>query len=141
MLPCASFPMDKLQLIFNGSPEDKWYTSPLGFKFRWIGINHVLAKAGKSATYEIREGVISPPAGTGMHLLPRLPLKSFGTPCHHSRRRNQRPLRHADRTEPWTLWKNLKLAGKDTKMLEEVQKQLISRLNFPMRCRPAIYIP
>ncbi len=39
-------------------PPDKWYSTQHGLKFRWIGINNVLAKAGKSARAEIREPVI-----------------------------------------------------------------------------------
>ncbi|CCB90808.1 UvrABC system protein A [Waddlia chondrophila 2032/99] len=48
----------QLHLIFNGSPDDVWYDSPYGFRFRWIGINHVLAKAGKSGKSDLRSPLI-----------------------------------------------------------------------------------
>lgn len=56
--PLCELPIAKLQLLMNGSPEDKLYDSGWGFSFRWVGINHVLAKAAKSAQQEIRESII-----------------------------------------------------------------------------------
>jgi len=46
--PLHELPSKQIQLIMNGSPPDKWYDSEYGFQFRWVGINHVLAKAGKT---------------------------------------------------------------------------------------------
>jgi excinuclease ABC subunit A len=48
----------QLQKLMNGSNEDHWYRAPQGFKFRWMGINNVLAKAAKNATSLIRETII-----------------------------------------------------------------------------------
>lgn len=58
----AEYPLHKLstsqlQLLMNGSAADKWYTSPSGFKFRWVGINGVFAKGGRSGNPSIREAV------------------------------------------------------------------------------------
>lgn len=57
-LPIKEMPKDKLQWLMNGSPADKWYTAPEGFKFRWVGINQVLAKVGRSAHAEIKEAIL-----------------------------------------------------------------------------------
>ena len=42
----------------NGSSEDKWYETPKGYRLKWVGVNHVLAKAAKSAKSELKEAVI-----------------------------------------------------------------------------------
>lgn len=127
--PLHDLPPGKLQLLMNGSPEEKWYKISNGFKFRWVGINHVLAKAGKAATTEIRAGVIP--------LLDELDCLS----CHGAR---LNPLaRHVtlndlsisdlcklpiEKTLPFV--ERIQLAGQDIKLLEEVQTQLINRLKF-----------
>lgn len=53
--PLQDLPPKQLQLALNGS--DKLYTSKEGFQFRWLGINHVLAKAGRSAHHEMRQEI------------------------------------------------------------------------------------
>lgn len=52
--PLHALSSSQLQLILNGSPEDKWIATKEGFRFRWLGIQPVLAKAGKNAHREIR---------------------------------------------------------------------------------------
>ncbi len=52
--PLDTLPPQKLQSLMNGS--EKWLTGKEGFSFRWIGINQVLAKAGKSG--HIKEEII-----------------------------------------------------------------------------------
>lgn len=122
-------PADDLQLLMNGSPPDKWYTTPQGFKFRWQGINNVLAKAGKAASAEIREAVVP--------LLEELVCFS----CQGSR---LKPLaRHVTikdhsisdvcrlpMDQALKFIEQIKLSGQDVKLLEEVRKQLLSRLRF-----------
>jgi len=56
--PLNELNSDQLQIIFNGSQSDQWYDSPYGFRFRWVGINHVLAKAGRSGKSELRSPLI-----------------------------------------------------------------------------------
>ncbi len=56
--PLAQLSSAHLHLLMNGTPAEKYYTSRLGFKFVWVGINHVLAKAGKNASTEIRQVVV-----------------------------------------------------------------------------------
>ena len=57
-VPLRDLPPAKLKLLMNGSPADRWYPSGLGFKFRWPGVNSVLAKAGRSASSDLREAVL-----------------------------------------------------------------------------------
>lgn len=127
--PLHKLPSKKLQLILNGSSEDRWYTTGTGLTFRWVGINHVLAKAGRSAHSTIRD-IITP-------LLEEHVCNS----CHGSR---LNPLaRHVtiDKISISDLCKmpverslyfveNLKVNKKDNKILEEVHTQLLNRLRF-----------
>ncbi|HEY4832820.1 MAG TPA: excinuclease ABC subunit UvrA, partial [Waddliaceae bacterium] len=57
-VPLKDLKPSQLSLIMNGFTQDKWYKSKLGFQFRWIGINHTLAKAGRSSKGELRTSVI-----------------------------------------------------------------------------------
>lgn len=127
--PLHALPSNKLQLLMNGTPEEKWYKLSTGLKFRWVGINNVMAKAGKAASNEIRSGIIP--------LLDELDCLS----CHGAR---LNPLaRHVtlnelsisdlcrlpiEKTLPFV--EELKLKGQDIKLLEEVRDQLLSRLRF-----------
>lgn len=119
----------ELQLIFNGSPEDKWYASDEGCFFRWIGINNVLAKAGKSATTEIRQAIIP--------FLDELE-------CHSCMGSRLNPLARCVTIENISISdlcrmpiqdslrfiENIKLTSTETKGLEEALKHLKSRLKF-----------
>lgn len=53
--PLHELSVKKIQRLMNGS--QKWHKAKGGYRFRWIGINHVLAKAGRSARSEIRESI------------------------------------------------------------------------------------
>lgn len=127
--PLKHLPTDKLQLILNGPPEDRWYPSKQGFEFRWTGINHVLAKASKSSSGEIKDAVIP--------LLEELTCIS----CQGAR---LNPLaRHVTiqnlpihglcalpMEKSLAFIQEIKLSKQDTKLLEEIKSQLISRLSF-----------
>lgn len=118
-----------LQILMTGSPADKWYTTKQGFRFRWMGINHVLAKAGKSATAEIREAVIPlleeiecySCQGTRLNPLARNVLLQDHSIADLCRLPMDRALKFVQA---------IRLKGQDVKLLEEVQKQLVSRLSF-----------
>jgi excinuclease ABC subunit A len=119
----------KLQLILNGSPEDKWYTSKAGFRFRWAGINNVLEKAGRSAHTFIKDAIkdlldeheciscqgsrLNPLArhvtikDTSISDLCRLPI--------------ERSLNFVEKLE---------FSQSDNKILEEIHTQLLNRLKF-----------
>lgn len=127
--PLSDLPPDQLRLLMNGSPADKWMTFPDGFKFRWIGINNVLAKAGKNAKGEMREAVIPLlhelicPACKGTRLNPlarhvTINQLSIGELC-------RLPI---DKVSAFI--QEIKMTAQDQKLLDEVQKQLVSRLRF-----------
>lgn len=122
-------PPDKLQLLMNGSPSEKWYKAPQGFLFRWMGINHVLAKAGKSARGELRELIVP--------LLEELICPSCQgariNPLARHVTINQLPIQDVcklpiDRALEFI--ENLKLTVQENQLLEEVKKQLVNRLRF-----------
>lgn len=122
-------PIKKLQLLMNGSSPDKWYTSKLGFKFRWLGINHVLEKAGKSAKGEKKEIIIP--------LLEELECMS----CQGSRLNplarnvtiNDLSISDLCRLpidQAYAFIESLHLKKQENKLLEEVKVQLTNRLRF-----------
>lgn len=128
-IPLRNLPANQVRLIMKGSLPDKWYTTKRGYQFRWAGIDHVLAKAGKSAKAEIRDPIIP--------LLNELECPS----CHGSR---LNPLARNVKINNLSIDQicklpieqshefvnNLKLSSQDNKLLEEVIKQLKSRLHF-----------
>ena len=127
--PLSSLPIDKMQLLMQGMGEDRWLTTPSGLRLRWLGINNVLAKAGKSATSSIKEAV--------------LPLlqEQICPSCQGSRINSlaqcvtiqelaiqdvcRLPIEKA-----LIFIQQLKLESQERKLLEEVQTQTINRLNF-----------
>lgn len=56
--PLKKVSIDKIQLLMQGMSEDQWISAPSGLRFRWLGINPVLAKAGKSAATSLRDSII-----------------------------------------------------------------------------------
>ncbi|MEI8365174.1 MAG: excinuclease ABC subunit UvrA [Parachlamydiaceae bacterium] len=128
-IPLSELPAGKLQILMNGSPPEKWYTTKNGYKFRWVGINHVLAKIGKSGKAEIREPVIplldelecSSCQGTRLNPLARnvtINKLSISDLCHL-------PIGHAQ-----TFIEKLTLSKQESQLLDEVKKQLESKLAF-----------
>lgn len=128
-LPLSQIPSAKLQLIMNGSPAEKWYTAPQGFKFRWIGINAAMAKAGKAGQSDVREAVIpfleelSCPTCEGARINPlarnvTINDVAIDTLC-------RLPIDRA-----LAFIKNVKISRQESKTLEEVKAQLYSRLSF-----------
>lgn len=127
--PLKMLPVDQLQLLMNGSPADKWYTTHLGFRFRWTGINNVLAKAGKSARGPIKESILP--------LLEELECMA----CQGSRINplarhvtiHNKPIYELCRMPIEQLLpfvEKIKMNTQDRKLLEEVQIQLLNRLRF-----------
>lgn len=128
-LPLRQLPIQKIQLLMQGMPEDQWLATSSGLRIRWQGINHVLAKAGKSATQSIREAII--------------PLLQEQT-CLACQGARLNPLaRHVTIQElaiqdvcrlpieeALAFVQQLKLDKQEFKLLEEVQTQLINRLKF-----------
>lgn len=127
--PLNRLATDQLQLLMNGSPAEKWYKSSQGFAFRWTGINHVLAKIGKAAKTDLRETVIPildeqrclSCQGTRLNPLARnvtINGTSISALC-------QMPIEQAS-----IFIDQLKLTSQEIKLLEEVKKQLSSKLRF-----------
>lgn len=128
-IPLSLLPTEQIQFLMQGSPEGNWVETSSKLRIRWIGINNVLAKAGRSAISPIREAAIpllqeqtclscqgariNPLArhvtiqGLGIYELCRLPIE-----------------------QTFTFVKELKLSSQDLKLLEEVRTQLINRLSF-----------
>ncbi|MBA3957667.1 MAG: excinuclease ABC subunit UvrA [Parachlamydiaceae bacterium] len=128
-VPMSMLPQKQLNLLMNGSGPDQWYRSLHGFNFRWVGINHVLAKAGKSAQGHIKELIIpllnelecpscngarvNPLArnvtisGLGIHDVCRMPID-----------------------QGLAFLESIPLTTQDKKLLEEVRTQLLNRLRF-----------
>lgn len=127
--PLRHLDSEQLQLLMNGSPPEKWYTSKQGFKFRWLGINHVFAKAGKAASPDIKECVIP--------LLEELECYSCkGTRLNPlARHVTLHDLSIADlcrlpMDQALQFVEGIALKGSDKKLLEDVLKQLLGRLRF-----------
>ena len=128
-LPLNQLPIEKLQLLIQGSSEEKWITTKSGLKLRWMGIDSVLAKMGKSALASLKESIIpllqeqtclscqgariNPLArhvtiqGLGIHELCALPIEQI-----------------------LMFIENLQQHNLDLKLLEEVYHQLVHRLRF-----------
>jgi excinuclease ABC subunit A len=127
--PLKNLKPSQLNLIMNGSSQDKWYNSKKGFEFRWMGINYTLAKAGKSGKGDLRTSVIPLlneqicPACQGSRLNPlarnvtihNLSISDF---C-------KLPIEEA-----LPFIESLTIPKQERKVLDEVKTQLISRLRF-----------
>lgn len=127
--PLSKLPPDQIQLLMNGSPPEKWYKTSKGFSFRWSGINHVLAKIGKTGKAEIREPVIPmldeleclSCSGSRLNPLARhvtINNLSISDLC-------RLPIEEAS-----SFIEKLKLSDKESKLLEEVKRQLTGKLRF-----------
>ena len=128
-LPLKMLDSEQVQLLMNGSPPDKWLTSKQGFRFRWMGINHVFAKAGKGASPDIKEAVIPlldelecySCKGTRLNPLARNVLLNGLSIADLCRLPMDKALNFVE---------SIELKGSDKKLLEDVYKQLLSRLRF-----------
>ncbi len=127
--PLRQLPVEKIQLLMQGMQEDQWLTTASGLRIRWLGINHVFAKAGKSAATALREAII--------------PLLKEQT-CLSCQGARINPLaRHVTIQnlaiqdvcrlpieQTLAFVEHLKLDKQELKLLEEVRTQLINRLRF-----------
>lgn len=122
-------PIPKLQILLNGSPDNHFIETTDGLRLRWIGLNTMLSKAGKNARSEIKEAIIPMLQeqecfscnGARINPLARhVTIKSKG--IHEL---CKMPIGDA-----LAFIQTIKLSKIDTKLLEEVQTQLLNRLNF-----------
>ncbi|MFI5343119.1 MAG: excinuclease ABC subunit UvrA, partial [Chlamydiales bacterium] len=128
-LPLRKLPSDQVQLIMQGSTEERWYEAEEGMRFRWIGINNILAKMGKSALSSIREAIVPllqeqicfSCQGARVNALARhVTIKKLAI----------QDVCRLPISEALQFLKEIKLDPQEHKILEEVQKQLLSRLEF-----------
>jgi excinuclease ABC subunit A len=127
--PLQQLSIEKVQFFLNGAPEDHWIATSSKLRFRWVGINQVLAKAGKNAKSQLKEAII-----------PLLQEQN----CLSCQGARLNPLaRHVtikglaiqdvcrlpiDRALAFV--EKLELPPLELKWLEEVQTQLVNRLRF-----------
>jgi excinuclease ABC subunit A len=127
--PLKELSTAQLQLLLNGYGEEKWIATKEGIRFRWLGIQPILAKAGKVAHSEIRSPLIPlleeiecvSCGGSRLHPLAlnvRLQGHSIASLC-------RLPVEHSLR-----FLQQLHLPEKKQKVLEDVMKQLKERLQF-----------
>lgn len=128
-LPLNKLPAEHLQLIMNGSPPEKWYQAKKNFSFRWVGINAALAKIGKAGRAEIRDPIIP--------ILDELECLSCGgarlNPLARHVTINKLSISDLCRlpiAQARTFIEQLQLSDKESKLLEEVKKQLTGKLRF-----------
>jgi excinuclease ABC subunit A len=128
-IPLNKLPSDELQLLMNGSPQEKWYKTSKGFSFRWPGINNVLAKIGKAGRAEIREPIIP--------ILDELECLSCGgarlNPLARHVTINNLSISDLCRLpieSSFSFMEMLQLSEKENKLLGEVKKQLTDKLRF-----------
>lgn len=120
---------EALSILMNGSPPEKLYMGPYGLHFRWIGINPALAKAGKAAIGDLRQGVLPlldevkcfACEGSRINALARhvsIQDVSIGELC-------QWPV---EKVAPFL--EGIAISTEDQKILKEILDQLHSRLRF-----------
>ncbi|MEC7839332.1 MAG: excinuclease ABC subunit UvrA [Chlamydiota bacterium] len=125
----SDLPKNQLQLLMNGSPQNTAYGKEGKLQFRWQGINLTLAKAGKSATSDIRQSVV-----------PLLDEHNCIS-CKGSRinalarnvtinKRGIHELCDLPINETLKFIQKIKFTKEDAKLLDDVRTQLINRLNF-----------
>ncbi len=127
--PLSQLPIEQIQQLMQGGGEEEWLTDRSGLRFRWLGINTVLAKAGKSALSDSRQAI--------------LPLLQEQT-CLSCQGARLPPLARAVTIEGvaihefcrWPIEKarafirSIQLKNQEKKLLEEVMEQLNHRLEF-----------
>lgn len=127
--PLRQLSIDKIQLLMQGMPEDQWITTSSGLRIRWQGINHVLAKAGKSANSALREAIIP-------LLQEQTCLSCQGARIHPLARHVTiqglaiQDVCRLSIEDALQFVQQLQLDKQELKLLEEVQTQLINRLRF-----------
>ncbi len=126
--PLHILPHPQLHRLMNGTAQDRWYTLDNKLKFRWTGINNVLAKIGRNGKDIYREQIVPLldelvcPSCNGSRLNPlgrnvTIKDKSISDVC-------QMPIIDS---LPWM--EKLPIT-KENKLLDEVKQHLINRMRF-----------
>jgi excinuclease ABC subunit A len=128
-IPLRHLPIDKIQLFMQGAPEEQWMTSPTGLRLRWMGINQVLSKVGKSGHSELKESITP-------LLQEHVCLTCQGARIHTLAQKVTidnlaiHELCRLPIEESLQFLQSLELLHQDLKILEEVRSQLLNRLRF-----------
>lgn len=127
--PMSSLTPKELNILMNGSPANRLYTTKQGLSYRWAGINTVLAKAGRHAVTEIRQAVVPL---LDEHECPHCKGSRINALARHVTIKKlpiyalcQQPIEEA-----LLFVSKINLTKGETKLLEEVKKQLLNRLKF-----------
>lgn len=127
--PLNQLPPQQLQILMNGSKDERWYVSKEGFRFRWRGINSVLTKASRSIQPETREAVLM--------LLDKVDCFSCNGARINALARHvtidNRPIQEICRLpieQALAFIKKIKMNAQESKLLDEVKTQLLHRLLF-----------
>jgi excinuclease ABC subunit A len=128
-VPLSQLPPSQLNLLLNGSPEETWMVLQDGVRFRWLGLQPLLAKAGKGAHKEIRAPLIP--------LLDEVVCSACLGSRLHPLARNVRIKNHSIDSlcrlpigQVLTFLDELQLSKEKEQVLKEVLKQLKDRLKF-----------
>ena len=123
-----NLPNEKVQLIMQGSPEERWYSQDQ-LRFRWIGINNILAKMGKSALSFLREAITP-------LLQEQICFSCQGARINALARYvtiNELPIHEVCRlpiSQALNFLEAIQLDPQELKILDEVRSQLLNRLRF-----------
>jgi excinuclease ABC subunit A len=123
-----NLPNDKVQLIMQGSPEDRWYLHD-HMRFRWVGINNILAKMGKSALTSLREAITP-------LLQEQICFSCQGARINALARNvtiNKLAIHEVcglPISQTLEFIEAIKMDSQELKILEEVRSQLLNRLRF-----------
>lgn len=129
--PLNALPQEQIQLVMQGSPPEKTYQLPgkKGYAFRWVGIDHVLSKVGKHGKGELKSSILplldeyTCPSCQGARINPLARHVTIHQMNIHQV--CQLPI-----SEAFVFIEKLSLKKEDSKVLDEVKTQLLSRLRF-----------
>lgn len=127
--PLSQLPIHQIQLLMNGMSDEQSLNTASGLRVRWQGINHVLAKAGRSAHTALRESIIP-------ILQEQTCLSCQGARINALARNvtiNGRAIQDVCQLpidEALGFIERIHFEDEELKLLEEVQGQLLHRLRF-----------
>jgi excinuclease ABC subunit A len=127
--PLSELPSAQLHTLLKGHPPEKWINVKGGFRFQWIGLETALARAAKISNSEIKDSFLP--------LLDEIVCSSCRGARINPLGRHARLEGHSIASfcalpvqQSYAFLEELKLEKKEEKLLEEVLKQIRSRLKF-----------
>lgn len=128
-IPFYMLSIEKRQLFMNGAGEDKWLFNEAGFRYRWLGVNNVFGKLGKSAHAGVKDAIVpllneqTCPSCEGARLNPLARHVTI-----HGKGIHDLCCMPMDKALEFV--ESLRMNKQDKKLLDEVVEQLVSRLRF-----------